>query len=152
MTRSRRTAGLLCFAGLWVGCAATREPRMEPQPPIAPPAVVSEEAPGAADGPTVDLAEPVETVAAPAAPEPAPEPAAEPGPTVTVDDEMIATKILIKFSSDARLSMHQIDVASRDGVVVLTGRVGTPQAREAAEALARQTEGVARVDNRLSVD
>jgi osmotically-inducible protein OsmY len=35
---------------------------------------------------------------------------------------------------------------------VLTGQVGSPQASEAAEALARQTEGVASVDNRLSVD
>lgn len=152
MIRSRRTVGLLCFAGLWVGCAASREPQMQPQPPIAPPAVVSEEAPGADDGSTVDRAEPVETAAPPTAPQAGPAQAAAPVATPTVDDEVIAAKILIKFSSDARLSMHQIDVASRGGAVVLTGRVGSPQASEAAEALARQTEGVASVDNRLSVD
>jgi len=151
MIRSRRTVGLLCVAGLSVGCAATREPQMQPQPPIAPPAVVSEEAPGADDGSTVDL-EPVEAAVAPAAPEAGAAQGVEPVTTPTVDDDVIATKILIKFSSDARLSMHQIDVASRDGVVVLTGWVGSPQASEAAEALARQTEGVASVDNRLSVD
>lgn len=147
---SRLSLGLLCVAGLAVGCAATPTPEMQPQPPIAPPAA-PEEAAAAEAEPAVEPAPPAEEVVAPAPPEPVPPP--EPvAPPMAVDDEVIATKILLKFASDARLSLYSIDVRSTDGRVVLTGGVGTQEAREVAETLARQTAGVRSVDNRLTTD
>lgn len=44
-----------------------------------------------------------------------------------------------------------INVTSRDGVVTLEGRAGSEAASELAERLARNTEGVRRVENKLSV-
>lgn len=123
---------------------------MQPEPPIAPPAVVPEEAPGAEPEPALEPEEPGEEALPPPSPDAVPEAEAEEG--TTVDDEVIATKILIKFSSDARLSLYEIDVESRDGHVVLSGEVGSEGARETAGALARQTEGVRSVDNRLTTD
>lgn len=149
-TVGRRSLAVLCaatlgVAALGVGCAATPEPELQPQPPVAPPAAVAEEVP-VAEAP-VEPAAPAEEVVAPVTPEP--EPVAE---AMTVDDEVIATKILLKFAADARLSLYAIDVRSTDGHVVLAGSVGSQQAREAAEALARQTAGVRSVENRLSTD
>ncbi|MEZ5333572.1 MAG: BON domain-containing protein [Thermoanaerobaculia bacterium] len=135
-------------AALAVGCAGARSPQMQPEPPIAPPAVVPEEAPSAEPEPPMEPVPPVEEPAPPPATEPEPEPALQ---EMAVDDEVVATKILIKFSSDARLSLYPIDVRCSDGRVVLTGEVGTDQARDTAETLARQTEGVRSVDNRLTV-
>lgn len=124
---------------------------MQPEPPIAPPAIVPEEVPRADMEPPGEPETPVPEAVPPVAPapEPQPEPPAE---EMGVDGEVIATKILIKFSSDARLSLYPIDVRCTSGRVVLSGEVGTEQAREAAESLALQTEGVRSVDNRLTVD
>jgi hypothetical protein len=151
-TVGRRSLAVLCAAslgaaGLGVGCAATPEPELQPQPPMAPPAVVPEEVPAAEDEAAVEPAATAEEVVAPVSPEP--EPVAE---AMTVDDEVIATKILLKFAADARLSLYAIDVRSTNGRVVLAGSVGSQQAREAAEALARQTEGVRSVENRPSTN
>src|SRR5690554_4606619 len=44
-----------------------------------------------------------------------------------------------------------INVTTRDGVVTLEGRAGSEAASELAERLARNTEGVRRVENKLSV-
>jgi hypothetical protein len=138
----------LCLVGLSVGCTATPEPQVQPVPPLAPPVVGAAEVPAAETAPPV--AEPPVDVPAPPPPVEPVEPTAAAEPTV--DDEVIATKILIKFASDARLSLYEIDVASRDGRVVLSGRVGSAQAVEAAAALARQTAGVRSVENRLTAD
>lgn len=45
----------------------------------------------------------------------------------------------------------KIDVDTRDGVVTLTGQVASAVAKEHAIAIAQLTEGVRRVEDRLTV-
>jgi hyperosmotically inducible protein len=56
-----------------------------------------------------------------------------------------------RLAGDARLKSASIDVSARDGVVLLQGQVATPAAKQRALALARETEGVVQVVDRLTV-
>jgi hyperosmotically inducible periplasmic protein len=56
-----------------------------------------------------------------------------------------------RFAGDARLKSASIDVSARDGIVLLQGQVGTPAAKQRALALARETDGVVQVVDRLTV-
>ena len=49
------------------------------------------------------------------------------------------------------IAAQQIDITTRDGNVVLSGRVHTDAEREAIVARARNTAGVRNVDDRLEV-
>jgi hypothetical protein len=66
-------------------------------------------------------------------------------------DAWTTTKIEAKYFSDAGVKGRNIDTTTDAGVVTLTGTVDTEQARQQAVALARGTEGVNRVDDRLVV-
>jgi len=68
-----------------------------------------------------------------------------------VDDVAITTKIKAKLAGDALLNTFNIDVDTNDGVVTLSGRVATAEARETAERIARETQGVKAVHNDLRV-
>jgi osmotically-inducible protein OsmY len=66
-------------------------------------------------------------------------------------DPWITTKIQSKYFLDADVKGHQINVDTNNGVVTLEGTVANEQHRAAAEQIARDTEGVTRVVNQLTV-
>lgn len=57
-------------------------------------------------------------------------------------DAAITSQIKESLARDARFRGSQLNVATRNGVVVLTGSAGSPAAQSAAENLARSTAGV----------
>jgi hyperosmotically inducible periplasmic protein len=67
-------------------------------------------------------------------------------------DPGITTAVKSKLAADDTVKAYQIDVDTRDGVVTLTGTVPTAAARDRAVQLARETDGVTRVEDRLTVD
>ena len=78
----------------------------------------------------------------------------EPLPAVTqIDrpDPWITMKIQSKYFLDAEVKGRQIDVDTRNGVVTLKGQVDNEQQKKEAEQIARETEGVKRVNNQLTV-
>lgn len=66
-------------------------------------------------------------------------------------DLWMTTKIQSKYFLDSEVKGHRIDVDTRNGVVTLSGTVASAARREAAEQIARDTNGVTRVVNRLMV-
>ena len=71
----------------------------------------------------------------------------------TTTDGRISDAIYAGILSDAKLGLaaQQIDITTRDGNVVLSGRVRTDAEREAIVQRARNTAGVRHVDDRLEV-
>ena len=67
-----------------------------------------------------------------------------------VEDAWITTKIQSKFFVDDEIE-GDIDVTTNKGVVTLSGAAENAVARRQAEAIARETDGVTRVVNRLKV-
>lgn len=63
----------------------------------------------------------------------------------------ITTKIQAKYFADPSVNGRDINVTTTNGVVTLSGRVDSEQAKQQAVAIARDTDGVARVDDRLAV-
>jgi hyperosmotically inducible periplasmic protein len=56
-----------------------------------------------------------------------------------------------KFIADPTVSALKIDVDTRDGVVTLTGQVRTQAEKDQALKIARETDGVKSVIDRLTV-
>jgi osmotically-inducible protein OsmY len=52
---------------------------------------------------------------------------------------------------DDEVKGHEINVTTNNGVVTLEGMVDTAQQKQEAELIARETEGVSRVVNQLTV-
>lgn len=77
--------------------------------------------------------------------------AREPRPTPAVTDEQIEDSLEDAFVYDARMTGQDPEIYVEDGVVTLTGHVGSVAAQEAAERTARNTVGVWRVRNFLQV-
>jgi osmotically-inducible protein OsmY len=73
------------------------------------------------------------------------------GTTQPVSDAWVTTKIQSKYFLDRSLKARDIDVTTNAGVVTLTGRVDNDAQKREAEAIAKETEGVTRVDNKLQV-
>ena len=69
----------------------------------------------------------------------------------SIDDGLITTKIKGKLVIDPDVNPFNIDVDVQQGVVTLTGRVKTEEARAAAERHARETDGVREVRNQIQV-
>ena len=63
-----------------------------------------------------------------------------------VDDTIITGKIKASFAADPEVSALAIDVDTANGVVTLTGVVGSEPERQRAIQLAQGTEGVRRVE------
>ena len=63
-----------------------------------------------------------------------------------IDDTLITGKIKASFAADPEVSALAIDVDTANGVVTLTGVVGSERARQRAIQLAQGTEGVQRVE------
>lgn len=66
-------------------------------------------------------------------------------------DPGITTAVKSKMAADDTVKSYRIDVDTKDRVVTLSGAVDTPQARERAVEIARTTEGVQDVVDRLTV-
>ena len=67
-------------------------------------------------------------------------------------DVGITTAVKARFAADHAVKAYQIDVDTQSGVVTLSGTVENAAAEEQAVRLARETEGVANVVNRLTVN
>jgi len=60
-------------------------------------------------------------------------------------DVGITAKVNAKLATNDVVKASQIEVASKNGIVTLTGNVDSPEAKSIALELARNTEGVTRV-------
>jgi hyperosmotically inducible periplasmic protein len=69
----------------------------------------------------------------------------------TLDDSTISVKVKAALVGDKRTEAHQIDVQTRAGVVLLGGFVNSAEARAAAGEVAKSVQGVAKVDNQITV-
>ena len=61
----------------------------------------------------------------------------------------LTAKIKAKMALDDRVKALQIDVDTQSGIVTLSGTVGSQAERERAVALARETQGVTQVVDKL---
>jgi hypothetical protein len=69
----------------------------------------------------------------------------------TMKDAAITTGVNAALARDGSLSALKIDVDTSDGRVVLRGEAPSTEARERATQLAQAVDGVAAVDNQLTV-
>jgi len=69
-----------------------------------------------------------------------------------VSDTAISTKVKAKITGDPELNPFNINVDTKDGIVTLRGTVKSEESKEEAEEIARDTEGVRRVQNMLEVE
>lgn len=69
----------------------------------------------------------------------------------TIDDAWLHTKIKTKLLTGSGTSGLKVNVDVENKVVTLRGKVDSLEAKQRAEQIARDTEGVARVVNRLTV-
>ena len=66
-------------------------------------------------------------------------------------DSWLTTKIQAQYFADEDIKARDIHVATREGIVALTGSVNDQRAREQAVQIARNTDGVREVQDRLTV-
>jgi osmotically-inducible protein OsmY len=66
-------------------------------------------------------------------------------------DSWLTTKIQAQYFADDDIKARYINVSTRDGVVTLSGRVESPDAKEQALQIARNTDGVREVHDRLGI-
>lgn len=66
-----------------------------------------------------------------------------------VDDATLTAKVKTKLIDDQRLDKTDIDVDTRNGVVTLKGTAPTSEAKQLAERLAKEVDGVKDVKNML---
>lgn len=79
-------------------------------------------------------------------------PAASPATAPTADtDDAVSARVKSQLSSDARAKGAAIDVTAKNGVVLLQGTVPSSAARQRALTVARGTDGVTQVVDRLKV-
>src|SRR5216684_6738756 len=70
----------------------------------------------------------------------------------SLEDAWLYTKIMAKLVSDSNTPARRISVDVENSVVTLRGDVDSPKVRQEAERIARETDGVKRVINRLKVN
>lgn len=68
-----------------------------------------------------------------------------------MDDAGITAKVSAGLAKDEELSAVKIDVDTRNGIVTLNGPVKTAPARDRAEKIARDVQGVNAVVNQLTI-
>lgn len=68
-----------------------------------------------------------------------------------VDDAQVTARVQAKYFVDDLVKGRRIDVDTRDGVVTLTGQVASEDERARALQVARNTDGVQRVEDRLAL-
>jgi hyperosmotically inducible protein len=69
-----------------------------------------------------------------------------------VDDSIVTAKVKGELATDKQTSAIKIAVDTVGGVVTLSGTVPTDTEKKKAEELAKKTDGVKRVVNKISVD
>jgi hyperosmotically inducible protein len=69
----------------------------------------------------------------------------------SINDAWIHTKITSKLISDKETPARKINIDVVDGIVTLRGEVNTATAKDEADRIAKDTEGVRRVRNLLKV-
>ena|SRR5438876_10371810 len=69
----------------------------------------------------------------------------------SLDDAWIHTKIVAKLIGDTKTPERNINVDVVEGAVTLRGNVDTAEAKNEAERVAKETEGVTKVNNQLKV-
>ena len=72
--------------------------------------------------------------------------------TQAAHDTAISGSIRRQFSANADIGRFPIGIRTVSGVVTLSGTVGSYPVRDRAEQIARDTEGVRRVDSRIVVN
>jgi hyperosmotically inducible protein len=68
-----------------------------------------------------------------------------------MSDSWITSKAKIALFADDRVKGRQVHVETKDGVVMLRGKVDSPEAKSAALEIAKGIEGVKNVKNELQV-
>lgn len=68
-----------------------------------------------------------------------------------LSDGALTAKIKSKMTLDDTVNARSINVDTKDRVVTLTGTVASARERERAVALAKETNGVARVEDKLTL-
>lgn len=68
-----------------------------------------------------------------------------------LDDAGITAHVKAKLAADGDINPFNIDVDTVDGVVTLNGKVAKVEAKTKAGQLARETDGVRRVNNLIQV-
>jgi hyperosmotically inducible periplasmic protein len=68
-----------------------------------------------------------------------------------IDDSTITARVKTALARDARTNAFQVNVETREGVVLLSGFVDSSTAKEAATEVTQKVTQVARVDNQLDV-
>jgi len=68
-----------------------------------------------------------------------------------VTDSWITSKTKIALFADDRVKGRQVHVETKDGVVMMRGKVDSPEAKSAALEIAKGIEGVKNVKNELQV-
>ena len=66
-------------------------------------------------------------------------------------DARLTLEVKLALIADGRTSGFATDVDTRDGIVTLSGKVDTEQARTAADEVAKKIDGVKSVNNQLQV-
>ena len=66
-------------------------------------------------------------------------------------DGALTAKIKSKMTLDDLVNARSINVSTTDRVVTLTGTVASARERERAVALAKETNGVTRVEDKLTL-
>src|SRR5437773_506170 len=69
----------------------------------------------------------------------------------SLDDAWIHTKIVAKLIGDTKTPERNINVDVVQGAVTLRGNVETAEVKSEAERIAKETEGVKKVNNQLKV-
>ena len=69
----------------------------------------------------------------------------------TMHDASVTAAVQRKLTADRVSNFARVDVDTEHGIVQLSGVVQTSEQRARAEALAKQVNGVTRVDNNLQV-
>ena len=69
-----------------------------------------------------------------------------------VDDSVVTAKVKGELATDKQTSAIKIGVDTIGGVVTLSGTVPTDTEKSKAEEIAKKTDGVKRVVNKISVD
>jgi hyperosmotically inducible periplasmic protein len=68
-----------------------------------------------------------------------------------IDDSYITSKVKAELTADSATKARHISVNTKDGVVALTGTVGSRAEKQKAEQDARDVKGVVDVINKLQV-
>lgn len=69
-----------------------------------------------------------------------------------VDDSVITAKVKAALIGDSRTKAHEITVDTSKGVVALGGTVASAAEKTAAESVARNVDGVTRVENGIALE